>query len=216
MPRSQGGLAAAGEWHQLGPLFPDVAGKAVLDLGCGYGWHCGYAAARGAAEVLGLDSSARMIAEAGRRNPADVIRYEVCDLLDYAYPAARWDLVVSNLVLHYVENLDAVYEKVLATLKPGGAFLFNIEHPVFTAGVREEWITDEAGRPLYWPVDNYFYPGLRQTVFLGQEVPKYHHTLTRSSAGCCAPALCWKPWRRPSPLPKPLLFPVCGTKCAGR
>ena len=50
MPRSQGGLAAAGEWHQLGPLFPDVAGKAVLDLGCGYGWHCGYAAARGAAE----------------------------------------------------------------------------------------------------------------------------------------------------------------------
>lgn len=46
MPRSRGGLAAAGEWHQLGPLFPDVAGKAVLDLGCGYGWHCGYAAAR--------------------------------------------------------------------------------------------------------------------------------------------------------------------------
>ena len=37
MPRSRAGLAAAGEWGQLRPLFPQVAGKAVLDLGCGYG-----------------------------------------------------------------------------------------------------------------------------------------------------------------------------------
>lgn len=207
MPRSQGGLTTAGEWHQLGPLFPDVAGKAVLDLGCGYGWHCGYAAVRGAAEVLGLDSSARMIAEAGRRNPADVIRYEVRDLLDYAYPAARWDLVVSNLVLHYVENLDAVYEKVLATLKPGGAFLFNIEHPVFTAGVREEWITDEAGRPLYWPVDNYFYPGLRQTVFLGQKVPKYHHTLTQILGGLLRAGFVLEAVEEAFPAPETLAVP---------
>ena len=38
MPRSQGGLASAGEWHQLAPLFPPLKGKRVLDLGCGYGW----------------------------------------------------------------------------------------------------------------------------------------------------------------------------------
>ena len=37
MGRSQGGLPAAGEWHQLQPLFPLLEGKAVLDLGCGYG-----------------------------------------------------------------------------------------------------------------------------------------------------------------------------------
>ena len=39
MDRSKGGLAAAGEWHQLQPLFPPLEGMAVLDLGCGYGWH---------------------------------------------------------------------------------------------------------------------------------------------------------------------------------
>ena len=39
MPRSRGGLAAAGEWHQLRPLLPPLTGKRVLDLGCGYGWH---------------------------------------------------------------------------------------------------------------------------------------------------------------------------------
>ena len=40
MPRSREGLKAAGEWYRLQPLFPDVKGKQVLDLGCGHGWHC--------------------------------------------------------------------------------------------------------------------------------------------------------------------------------
>ena len=35
MPRSKEGLSAAGEWHQLKPLFPPLHGKSVLDLGCG-------------------------------------------------------------------------------------------------------------------------------------------------------------------------------------
>ena len=40
MSRSQYGLEGAGEWHQLEPIFPELFGKVVLDLGCGYGWHC--------------------------------------------------------------------------------------------------------------------------------------------------------------------------------
>lgn len=32
----------------------------------------------------------------------------------------------------------------------------NIEHPMFIAGVHQEWICDNAGKPLYWPVNNYF------------------------------------------------------------
>ena len=57
----------------------------------------------------------------------------------------------------------------------------NIEHPVFTGSVMEEWIRDEEGNALYWPVDDYFYPGRRETVFLGEKVVKQHHTLTRTS-----------------------------------
>lgn len=183
MPRSKAGLDAAGEWHQLEPLFPELRGAAVLDLGCGYGWHCQYAAEHGAAEVVGIDLSRRMIAEAGQRNAAPKIRYEVCGLEDYAYPAGRYDLVVSNLALHYVEDLEGVYRKVRQTLKPGGVFLFNIEHPVFTGSVRQEWVYDSAGRPLYWPVDRYFFPGERVTSFLGQTVTKQHHTLTQILMG---------------------------------
>ena len=183
MARSRDGLKSAGEWLQLQPLFPPLEGKSVLDLGCGYGWHSKYAEEQGAASVLGLDLSGRMIAEAQKRNPGAKIIYRVCGVEEYEYPENTYDLVISNLVLHYVADLDPVFEKVYRTLKTGGRFLFNIEHPVFTAGVHEDWLYDEAGTPAAWPVDNYFYPGERQTVFLGRQVTKQHHTLTQILMG---------------------------------
>ena len=174
MSRSRFGLEGAGEWHQLEPLFPEMAGKTVLDLGCGYGWHCKYAADHGAASVLGIDQSQRMISEAKKRNASERIAYRVCGIQDFSYPADTYDLVVSNLVLHYIEDLEAVYRLIHRTLKPGGTFLFNIEHPTFTAGVNQQIAPDGT-----WPVTDYYYPGLRTTDFLGYAVKKYHHTLTQ-------------------------------------
>lgn len=80
MSRSREGLAGAGEWPQLRPLFPPLAGKNVLDLGCGYGWHCRFAAEQGAARVLGIDLSRRMIEQAVRRNAETKIEYRVCGI----------------------------------------------------------------------------------------------------------------------------------------
>ena len=178
MSRSQQGLDGAGEWHQLQPLFPDMTGKDVLDLGCGYGWHCKYAADHGAGSVLGIDQSEMMIAEAKKRNDAPGITYRVCSLQEYDYPKESFDLAVSNLVLHYVEDLDAVYRRIHETLRPGGVFLMNIEHPTFTAGVNQQFSADGT-----WPVDDYYYPGLRKTDFLGHTITKYHHTLTQILGG---------------------------------
>ena len=183
MSRSRDGLSAAGEWHQLKPLFPRLQGKKVLDLGCGYGWHCKYAADQGAAQVLGLDLSRKMIEEAEKRNPADQIRYRVCGIEEYEYPENVWDCVVSNLAFHYIENIAMVFRKVYRTLKPEGVFIFNIEHPVFTAGAGQDWVYAEDRKPLYWPVDNYFMTGERSTHFLGCDVLKQHHTLTQILMG---------------------------------
>lgn len=178
MSRSNRGLEGAGEWHQLKKLFPDAAGMDVLDLGCGYGWHCKYAADTGAKRVLGIDESERMIEEAMRRNADAKITYCRCSLQDYEYPREAFDLVISNLVLHYVENLDAVYERIHNTLRSGGIFLMNIEHPTFTAGVNQQFAKDGT-----WPVDQYYVPGPRETQFLGHTVVKYHHTLTQILGG---------------------------------
>ena len=57
MSRSQQGLAGAGEWETLRKLLPDFKDKRVLDLGCGYGWHCIYAMEHGASSVVGVDIS---------------------------------------------------------------------------------------------------------------------------------------------------------------
>lgn len=179
MERSKYGLPSAGEWHLLRPLFPNLQNSTVLDLGCGYGWHCKYAAEQGAASVLGIDESEKMIQEARQRNGDAVIEYKVCSINQYEYPKNFYNLVISNLVLHYVEDLDKVFQNVYKTLKQGGSFLFNIEHPIFTAGVNQSWIYDENETALYWPVDNYFYPGKRETIFLDQKVNKQHHTLTQ-------------------------------------
>ena len=183
MPRSKAGLPAAGEWHQLKLLFPDLQGKSVLDLGCGYGWHCRFAAEQGAVRVLGIDLSEKMIAEAKKRNGEPGIEYRVCGIEEYEYPEVAWDCVVSNLALHYIEDIEQVFQKVYRTLTTGGIFLLNMEHPVFTAGVGQDWLYGEDRRPQCWPVDQYFMPGERKTRFLGCEVIKQHHTLTQILMG---------------------------------
>jgi len=183
MPRSRDGLESAGEWCQLQSLFPPLQGKTVLDLGCGYGWHSQYAAEQGALSVLGIDLSERMISEAKSRNAAENITYRVCSIEKYEYPEDAYDFVICNLALHYIANLDPIFKKVFQTLKSGGVFLFNIEHPVFTAGINEDWLYDQNGMPSAWPIDNYFYPGERQTIFLGQCITKQHHTLTQILMG---------------------------------
>lgn len=183
MPRSKEGLPAAGEWHQLKLLFPTLRGKSLLDLGCGYGWHCKYAEEQGASRILGIDLSQRMIGEAKKRNSSPRISYRVCGIDEYEYPENEWHCVVSNLALHYVEDLESVFRKVYQTLKPGGTFLLNIEHPVFTSGVGQDWLYTEDGKIQCWPIDRYFISEKRHTNFLGCDVVKYHHTLTQILMG---------------------------------
>lgn len=183
MPRSKEGLSAAGEWHQLKPLFPPLQKKSFLDLGCGYGWHCKYAEEQGAFQIVGIDLSGKMVEEAQKRNSGEKIIYRVCGINEYEYPENEWDCVISNLALHYIEDLDSVFQKVFKTLKSGGIFLFNIEHPVFTSGIGQDWLYSGNGTIQCWPVDNYFISEKKHNNFLGCDVVKYHHTLTQILMG---------------------------------
>ena len=75
MSRSVDGLKGAGEWHVLQKMLPDFQGKRVLDLGCGFGWHCQYAIEHGAVHALGIDLSHKMLEEATKRNNSPHIEY---------------------------------------------------------------------------------------------------------------------------------------------
>ena len=76
MERSKKGLSGAGEWETLKALLPDFRGQRLLDLGCGYGWHCIYAIEHGAKCVTGIDISGKMLEEAQKRNSSPLIEYK--------------------------------------------------------------------------------------------------------------------------------------------
>lgn len=81
-------------------------------------------------------------------------------------------------MLHYLESFDDFLDKVRLWLKPAGFLVFTVEHPVFTAYGTQDWCYDEKGTILHFPVDHYFSQGKRRALFLGEEVTKYHRTLT--------------------------------------
>ena len=178
MDRSRLGLQGAGEWKTLEPMLPDFAGRDVLDLGCGYGWHCAYAAEHGARSVLGLDISGKMLEAARGHHAASVIEYRRMAMEDADFADGSFDVVLSSLAFHYVADFGALVRKIVRWLRPGGDFVFSCEHPVFTAEGPQDWYRDEQGNILHFPVDNYYIEGRRQAVFLGERVTKYHRTLT--------------------------------------
>jgi hypothetical protein len=66
--------------------------------------------------------------------------------------------------------------EVYRSLVPGGALVFSVEHPIFTAPSEPRWSLNTAGRKI-WPVDGYLDEGPRSTDWLANGVVKHHRTL---------------------------------------
>jgi SAM-dependent methyltransferase len=174
--RSVEGLAGAAEWPALRALLPDLRGLRVVDLGCGFGWFCRWAAEHGAAAVLGLDVSENMLARAATTNAGPNITYDRADLERLELAEARFDLVYSSLALHYVEDLAGLLKTVHRALAGGGHLVFSIEHPIYMAPMHPRWLVDTDGRKS-WPVDHYLVEGARRTNWLADGVIKQHRTI---------------------------------------
>ncbi|MBS8048932.1 class I SAM-dependent methyltransferase, partial [Streptococcus suis] len=85
----------AGEWETLRKLLPDFKDKRVLDLGCGYGWHCIYAMEHGASSVVGVDISHKMLEVAKGKTHFPQIEYECCAIEDVDFPEESFDVILS-------------------------------------------------------------------------------------------------------------------------
>lgn len=176
MPRSIGGLNAAGEWQELRAMLPDLRDKKVLDLGCGFGWHCRYASEQQAHSVVGVDLSENMLERARAMTDDEKIKYRRLAIEDIDFAKGEFDVVISSLALHYVEQFAILSQKIHHCLAPGGTFVLSVEHPVFTALASQDWYYGPQGERLHWPVDNYHDESSRQARFLDNDVIKYHRT----------------------------------------
>lgn len=142
----------------------DVAGKRVLDAGCGEGRFARQLAQRGA-EVTAFDLSERMIANAREAEAAEPlgIGYSVQDMTDLsAFADATFDAAVAYLSIIDVEDYERATREIARVLRPGGQFVFSIVHPCFAPpgasweprkpGTIPIWDKDK----LYKKIDNYF------------------------------------------------------------
>ncbi|MGH9224137.1 MAG: class I SAM-dependent methyltransferase [Acidimicrobiales bacterium] len=106
-----------------------AAGESVLDVGCGTGalTIAAHGQVGSAGEVCGVDPSPEMVARA-RRKAAKAgvdVRFEVAAAQALPFPDARFDVVLSCLVLHHVSEggRPQAIGEIRRVLRPGGRFL---------------------------------------------------------------------------------------------
>lgn len=176
LPRQVRGLDGAPEWPAIRAMLPDLTGKRIVDLGCGFGWFARWAREQGADSVLGFDLSEKMLARAKTDTHDPAIEYKSVNLEELILPEASFDFVYSALAFHYIKDFDRLVKTVHRALIPGSHFVFIIEHPIYMAPMNPGWVTDEQGHKV-WPVDNYSIEGERRTDWFVQGVLKYHRTI---------------------------------------
>lgn len=167
----------AGTIH-LGPMVPgmtqlgidlDVAGRRVLDFGCGGGQNAVACGLAGAAAVIGIDPSERQLAAARSLACGAGAKVEFRDLSDTSLAdlVGTIDIVLSVYAMQFVADIGAALARIAALMRPGGTLILSVDHPVRLAG---EWRDDEFVMANYfavgwqsWPYD---FPeaGLRVTM----------------------------------------------------
>lgn len=169
------GLNEPLEQPALASLMPDVQGLDVLDLGCGSGDLCRKVKRLGARSVVGVDVSRNMLALAQKEVPEGV-HFLNRAIEDCAFSTGSFNLILSSLAFHYVENLDGLFKKAHGWLREAGVLIFSMEHPIATSaqGRRLGWVRDEKGNKLHWAIDFYHDEGRRESHWFVDGVVKYH------------------------------------------
>jgi len=97
----------------------------VLDIGCGTGTQCRDLAGN-VKQVTGIDISSKLLAVAEQRKAErklDNIEFIKTSLYDERLKADSFDVVMAFFVLHFFEDIDAVFQRIHDLLKPGGLFI---------------------------------------------------------------------------------------------
>ncbi len=160
-------------------MMPELKGKKVLDLGCGFGEHCRQFAKYGAEKVVGVDISQKMLEVAMEENCDPQITYINIPMEEIAQLQERFDVVISSLAFHYVEDFTGVVRNVYDMLDEGGIFIFSQENPLCTChSGGNRWTRDENGNKLYLNLADYGVEGERESVWFVNNVKKYHRTFS--------------------------------------
>ncbi len=168
------------EQPEMARLLPDLRGKRVLDLGCGFGHNCIDFIDRGAASVTGIDISHRMLEVARAESAHPDIDYRCMSMAEISTLDGDYDLVYSSLAFHYIEDLPALMRDISALLNSGGTLLFSQEHPIYTASENGQghYILDEQGSKSGYCFSHYLSSGRREDEWFIKGRIYYHRTFS--------------------------------------
>ena len=141
--------------EQIVPLAAEhLAGAtAVLDVGTGEGQLARVAAGSdGARRVVGVDPSWAQLVEAGKRGGGPL--YMRAEAVALPFPDRAFDAVLACLVFEHIEGVDAAIAEVGRVLRPGGRFLFFLNHPLLQVP-GSGWIDDHILEEQYWRIGPY-------------------------------------------------------------
>lgn len=124
----------------------------VLDVGTGEGQLARVATAAGARRAVGVDPAWGQLAEAGRRGGGP--RYVRGEAVALPFAGGAFDAVLACLVFEHIEGMDGAIAEVGRVLRPGGRFLFFLNHPLLQVP-GSGWIDDHILEEQYWRIGPY-------------------------------------------------------------
>ncbi|MGE7824045.1 class I SAM-dependent methyltransferase [Paenibacillus sp. NPDC093718] len=161
---SQSGHNAYYERPAMIHLLPaNMEQMTVLDAGCAAGWYTEQFLKRGA-RVTAVDLSPAMVEACKRRvgNEATVFACDITEELPFEDEA--FDLIVSSLTLHYIEDWAPTFREFQRVLKPGGSLIYSVHHPFMDVKhfdrqdyFARELLTEVWNKPESGPVEVSFY-----------------------------------------------------------
>ena len=162
-------------------LVPSVKGKRVLELGCGYGENAKYYHDMGASYVLGIDISKHMIKIAKDKNRADKIEYMVMAMEELEKIDKKFDIVISSLAFHYVEDFKKLLMNIYNLLNDKGYLIFSQEHPLTTCTIKANSLKHNyltIDDKWYYLISDYNRCGKRCREWNDEVVIKYHRNFS--------------------------------------
>ncbi len=173
-------------------LCGDVAGKRVLDAGCGEGRFARMLAERGA-HVLGIDPIPRMLSVARERGPGAFLR-AMAERMPFA-PAA-FDLVVSYVTLVDIRGYLEAIAEMARVLRPGGALVV-ANLGFVTAGYG--WEKTDDGTRLHQKIDRYAEEWSQVYEWTGIRIENFHRPLSRYMEAYLGAGLMLRAFEEPVP-----------------
>lgn len=183
-------------------IMPDLSGKTILDIGCGYGNNCIDFLNAGAVKVVGIDISEKMLSVAKSLNHHENIEYIQMDMSDISKLNTKFDLVYSSLAFHYAEDFEKLVSDIFCLLNENGELLFSQEHPLVTASKDENggyYLYNTAGKATAFVVSDYSYTGKRSGKWFVDGVENYHRTFSDIINSLCRAGFIMKEVCEPLP-----------------